>query len=76
MAEAALIGAMTDPGQLAATTDLSLCHGCAELLHIARGAATDAITPELAACHACSTRSSRTAPTRIALRVAPMAAVR
>jgi hypothetical protein len=50
MAEHALASALTDSGQLAATTDLSLCHGYAGLVHIALRAATDAITPELAAC--------------------------
>ncbi|SBW22519.1 hypothetical protein FDG2_2763 [Candidatus Protofrankia californiensis] len=50
MAESALASALTDPGQLAATTDLSLCHGYAGLLHITGRAATDAITPALAGC--------------------------
>lgn len=50
MAEDALVQALSDPGQLAATVDLSLCHGFAGLLHIAGRAAADAITPELAAC--------------------------
>jgi hypothetical protein len=50
MAEHALLSAMTDPRQLAATTDLSLCHGYAGLTHILRCAAADAITPQLAAC--------------------------
>lgn len=50
MAEDALVRALTDPGQLAATTDLSLCHGYAGLVHLAGRAAADALTPELAAC--------------------------
>ncbi len=50
MAEDALTRALTDPGQLAATTGLSLCHGYAGLVHIAGRAAADAITPELTAC--------------------------
>lgn len=49
MAEDAL-AALTDPGQLAATTDLSLCHGYAGLAHIAAHAARDALTPVPAAC--------------------------
>jgi hypothetical protein len=48
LAEAALAGALTDRRQLRAVTDLSLCHGYAGLLHVARRAAEDAITPELA----------------------------
>lgn len=50
MAESALISALTDPGQLAATTGLSLCHGYAGLAHIARRAAADAITAQLTGC--------------------------
>ncbi|GLI00938.1 hypothetical protein Pa4123_62140 [Phytohabitans aurantiacus] len=50
MAEHALLSAMTDPRQLAATTDLSLCHGYAGLMHILRCADADAITPQFAAC--------------------------
>lgn len=50
MAEDALVQALSDPGQLAVTVDLSLCHGFAGLLHIAGRAAADAITPALAAC--------------------------
>ncbi|MCX4530979.1 lanthionine synthetase C family protein [Streptomyces sp. NBC_01669] len=45
MAEAALLRAMTDPGQLAATEDFSLCHGFAGLAHITRLVAGDAISP-------------------------------
>lgn len=48
MAEAALLRAMTDPGQLAATEDFSLCHGFAGLAHITRLVSADAITPGLA----------------------------
>lgn len=44
MAENALADALTDPEQLAAITDLSLCHGYAGLAHIARLADADAIT--------------------------------
>lgn len=50
MAEDALVQALADPGQLAATTDFSLCHGYAGLVHIAGRVAADALTPELAAC--------------------------
>ncbi len=50
MAESALAGAVTDPVQLGATTDLSLCHGFAGLLHLTRNAAADALTPQLTAC--------------------------
>lgn len=50
MAEVALSSALADPGQLAAITDRSLCHGFAGLLHIALRASSDAITPALAAC--------------------------
>jgi lantibiotic biosynthesis protein len=50
VAEHSLVQALTDPGQLAATTDLSLCHGYAGLVHIAGRAAADAVTPELASC--------------------------
>lgn len=49
-AESALLRAMTDPGQLAATEDLSLCHGFAGLAHITRLAAADALTPSLTRC--------------------------
>ncbi|MEW2330595.1 lanthionine synthetase C family protein [Micromonospora chersina] len=38
----ALARALTDPGQLAATTDPSLCHGYAGLAHIAHRVAADA----------------------------------
>ncbi|MEU4832332.1 lanthionine synthetase C family protein [Streptosporangium sp. NPDC023615] len=43
MAEDALVRALADPGQLAATTDSSLCHGYAGLAHIAARAADDAV---------------------------------
>ncbi|MFF2382627.1 lanthionine synthetase LanC family protein [Streptomyces sp. NPDC058108] len=49
-AENALMDAMTDPGQLAATTDVSLCHGFAGLAHIVQYADTDALTPGLSDC--------------------------
>jgi hypothetical protein len=49
MAESALNSALDDSGQLAAISDLSLCHGYAGLLHIAQRAAGDAITPQLTA---------------------------
>ncbi|QKZ20369.1 lanthionine synthetase C family protein [Streptomyces chartreusis] len=49
-AETALLHAMTDPGQLAATEDLSLCHGFAGLIHITRLAASDGLTPGLTEC--------------------------
>lgn len=42
-AESALIKALSDPAALAATTDISLCHGYAGLAHIAQRAAADAI---------------------------------
>ncbi len=45
MAEDALARALTDPAQLAATTDSSLCHGYAGLAHIACLCAADAVTP-------------------------------
>ncbi|MFJ7280474.1 lanthionine synthetase LanC family protein [Kitasatospora sp. NPDC098663] len=41
-AEAAMAAALLDPPSLAATTDLSLCHGYAGLAHIAHRAAADA----------------------------------
>ena len=50
MAEDALLRAMTDPGQLDATVDLSLCHGFAGLAHITQLVAADAITPGLPDC--------------------------
>lgn len=46
-AERALLGCLTDPRQLAALTDTSLCHGWAGLLHTAWAAAADAQTGEL-----------------------------
>lgn len=42
MAEDALVRALADPGQRAATTDNSLCHGYAGFAHIAARAAADA----------------------------------
>ncbi|MFD0262414.1 lanthionine synthetase C family protein [Kitasatospora indigofera] len=51
-AENALADALTDPAQLAATTDISLCHGFAGLAHIAARTAHDALpetTPRLRA---------------------------
>jgi hypothetical protein len=50
MAEEALLHAMTARTPLAATTDLSLCHGFAGLAHIVQLAAADAITPGLREC--------------------------
>jgi hypothetical protein len=41
-AEKALVAALTDPAQLAATTDNGLCHGFAGLAHVAARAADDA----------------------------------
>ncbi|GAA1897421.1 lanthionine synthetase C family protein [Actinomadura bangladeshensis] len=45
MAERAIVGALTDPLQLAAITDASLCHGRAGLSHIASRCAADASIP-------------------------------
>jgi hypothetical protein len=45
MAENALVSALTDPAQLAATTDISLCHGFAGLAHVTARAAADALPP-------------------------------
>lgn len=42
-AEGALVCALSDPHQLAATTDPSLCHGYAGLAHIAHRVAADAL---------------------------------
>jgi hypothetical protein len=50
MAEEALLRALTARIPLAATTDLSLCHGFAGLAHIVLLTATDAITPGLREC--------------------------
>ncbi|MEU4300298.1 lanthionine synthetase C family protein [Kitasatospora aureofaciens] len=47
-AEGALAAALLDPPSLAATTDISLCHGYAGLAHIAHRAAADA-SPRTAA---------------------------
>ncbi len=44
-AEQALVSALTDPAQLAATTDISLCHGFAGLAHVTACAAADALAP-------------------------------
>ncbi|MFF5455006.1 lanthionine synthetase C family protein [Streptomyces sp. NPDC012950] len=46
-AEGSLLGALTDPAQLRATTDAGLCHGFAGLVHLAARTAADA-TPETA----------------------------
>ena len=43
MAENALMTALTDHAQLAATTDISLCHGFAGLARVAHRAAADAL---------------------------------
>lgn len=48
IAEHALVQALTDPAQRAATTDASLCHGHAGLAHIAARAAADAAPPAAA----------------------------
>lgn len=42
-AETAVIAAFTDPGQLTATRDISLCHGFAGLAHVAARMAGDAL---------------------------------
>ena len=43
MAETALIAALTDHAQLAATTDISLCHGFSGLAHVAHRTANEAL---------------------------------
>jgi lantibiotic biosynthesis protein len=48
-AEAALLGCLTDPTQLALSTDSGLCHGVAGLLHTAWRMAADAAAPDIAA---------------------------
>ncbi|GAA0930897.1 MULTISPECIES: lanthionine synthetase LanC family protein [Streptomyces violaceusniger group] len=48
--ESALAKALTNPEQLAATTDKSLCHGYAGMAHIAAQAAADALTQDLDVC--------------------------
>ncbi|MPZ64705.1 MAG: lantibiotic modifying enzyme [Pseudonocardiaceae bacterium] len=48
-AEAALLGCLTDPAQLALITDSGLCHGAAGLLHTAWRMASDATTPDITA---------------------------
>ncbi|KAF3470056.1 lanthionine synthetase C family protein [Streptomyces sp. Tu 3180] len=50
ISEGALLRAMTNPGQLGATVDLSLCHGFAGLAHITQLVAADATTPGLTEC--------------------------
>jgi hypothetical protein len=45
IAEDAIVRALTDPAQRAATIDASLCHGYAGLAHISARAATDADKP-------------------------------
>ncbi|MFI8265292.1 lanthionine synthetase C family protein [Streptomyces sp. NPDC085665] len=42
-AETALLNALTDSARLAATTDISLCHGYAGLAHLTARAASDAL---------------------------------
>lgn len=49
-AEDALIKAMTDPQQLEAITDASLCHGFAGLAHIIQIAATESLAPDMTDC--------------------------
>lgn len=49
-AETALLGCLTDPGQLVRIIDPSLCHGAAGLLHTAWRAAGDDATGKLSAC--------------------------
>ncbi|MFJ3642880.1 lanthionine synthetase C family protein [Streptomyces sp. NPDC090108] len=47
-AEAALVGALTEPAQLRATVDTGLCHGVTGLAHLAARTASDA-SPDTAA---------------------------
>jgi hypothetical protein len=47
LAEHALHGCLTDPGQLAKITDVGLCHGWAGLIHTCRRIAATAHTPAL-----------------------------
>lgn len=49
-AEAALLAALTSPAQLEATTDLSLCHGFAGLVHLARLTDAEALIPGVDTC--------------------------
>lgn len=49
MAEAALLGCLTDPSQLAQITEIGLCHGFAGLLHTTWRMATDAAAPAISA---------------------------
>jgi hypothetical protein len=49
MAEAALLGCLSDPAQLARVTDGGLCHGAAGLFQTIWRAAADATTPALRA---------------------------
>ena len=65
-AEDALVGCLSDPGQLARVTDGGLCHGAAGLYQTAWRAAADATAPAVAASlpHAwptCSSASTRRA---------------
>jgi hypothetical protein len=48
MAERALAGCLSDPGQLDRIADVSLCHGWAGLFVTAWRAAADATTPTIA----------------------------
>ncbi len=54
-AEHTLAAALTDTAALAATTDLSACHGFAGLAHIAHRAAADADPPDAARLRAATT---------------------
>ncbi|MFJ2247477.1 lanthionine synthetase C family protein [Streptomyces sp. NPDC094461] len=49
-AEGAFLHAMTDPGQLRATVDLSLCHGFAGLVRITELVAANSVTPGITEC--------------------------
>jgi hypothetical protein len=49
-AEAALLAALTSPAQLDATTDQSLCHGFAGLVHLARITDAEALIPDVDTC--------------------------
>ncbi|MFF2331232.1 MULTISPECIES: lanthionine synthetase C family protein [unclassified Streptomyces] len=51
-AEHALVAALTDPAQLNATTDNTLCHGFAGLAHVAARAAADAHPSTIGQLHA------------------------
>lgn len=52
MAENALAGALTDPAQLVATTDISMCHGFAGLAHVTACTAADALASTAGQLHA------------------------